>query len=91
MMKKINVELAERSYPIYIGSGLLSDQDLLDRHLTSSQVLIVTNEVIAQLYLSKLEQSMADVDYDVMVLPEFALLMGAGGSFGKHTGPGMHI
>ena len=69
-MKKINVELAERSYPIYIGSGLLSDQDLLDRHLTSSQVLIVTNEVIAQLYLSKLEQSMADIVYDVMVLPD---------------------
>ncbi len=69
-MKTIKVELAERSYPINIGSNLLTEQEIFRKHLTSNQVLIVTNEVIAPLYLSKLEQALAGIDYDVMILPD---------------------
>ena len=59
-MKTIEVDLGDRKYPIYIGEAVLSDQKLMDKHITSSQVLIVTNENVAPLYLKqtrrKLEQ-----------------------------------
>ena len=40
-MKKIDVDLDERSYPIYIGETLYSDKTLLQRHINSKQVLVV--------------------------------------------------
>jgi len=47
----LSVELGDRSYPIYIGSGLLQQAQLLRQHITGKQVLIVTNDTIASLYL----------------------------------------
>jgi 3-dehydroquinate synthase len=69
-MKKIEVDLAERSYPIYIGKSLLSDQALFDQHLTSKQVLVVTNDTVGPLYLSTLEKRLTNVDYDTIVIPD---------------------
>ena len=69
-MKTINVALGERSYPIYIGDSILSDDQLFKKHLTSSQVLVVTNEVVSPLYLKSLETHFANIDYDVLVLPD---------------------
>lgn len=69
-MKKIDVELAERSYPIYIGDATLSDQELLKKHITSNQVLVVTNEIVAPLYLKALEQHLTGFDYDTVILPD---------------------
>jgi 3-dehydroquinate synthase len=54
IMHTLHVELGERSYPIYIGRDLLSDSELLPGHITGSQVVVVTNETIAPLYLDKL-------------------------------------
>jgi 3-dehydroquinate synthase len=39
-IETLQVELGDRSYPIYIGSGLLSSTQLLTEHITSGQVLI---------------------------------------------------
>lgn len=69
-MKTIEVDLAERSYPIYIGKSLLSDQNLFERHLTSNQVLVVSNETVAPLYLKLLEEQLTRVDYDTLILPD---------------------
>ena len=49
----VTVPLGTRSYPIYIGRGLLSDGDLLRRHVTGKSCLVVTNETIAPLYLQR--------------------------------------
>ena len=49
----ITVPLAERSYPIYIGRGLLSDGELLRRHIRGGSCLVITNETIAPLYLQR--------------------------------------
>lgn len=38
---KVQVALGERSYPIYIGSGLLGRSDIYRRHIPSSQVMPV--------------------------------------------------
>jgi 3-dehydroquinate synthase len=52
-MKTVQVDLGDRSYPIYIGVGLLDHGELLRKHIPGKRVLIVTNETIAPLYLEK--------------------------------------
>lgn len=70
-MKVLQVELDhDRSYPIYIGSGLLDDAELLSRHIRSKQVVIVSNETIAPLYLAKLQSALAAYDTEAVILPD---------------------
>jgi 3-dehydroquinate synthase len=69
-MNVIEVDLDERSYPIYIGDSILSDQELFEKHITSSQVLVVTNEKIAPLYLKTIENHLSKLDYEVVILPD---------------------
>jgi 3-dehydroquinate synthase len=52
-MKTVEVELGDRSYPIYIGAGLLQQGELLRKHIPGKRVLIVTNETVAPLYLEQ--------------------------------------
>ncbi len=54
-MKIIPVELGSRSYPIYIGN-CLNDRALFDTTIQNKEVVIVTNETIAPLYLSKVQE-----------------------------------
>ena len=49
----VNVPLGDRSYPIYIGPGLLDDGARLRQHIPGSTALLVTNETIAPLYLKR--------------------------------------
>ena len=70
-MKVLQVELSgSRGYPIYIGSGLLSPKDLLARHIRSKQVVIVSNETIAPLYLDKVRAVLAEYQVEAVVLPD---------------------
>jgi len=69
-MKELQVALGERSYPIYIGAGLLDQPELLTRHIKGKQVLIVTNETIAPLYLERVKSSLADYQCAAAVLPD---------------------
>ena len=69
-MKTINVNLDERSYPIYIGDSILSDKELLKRHITSNQILIVTNEKVAPLYLEIIEKNFVKFDCEIFILPD---------------------
>ena len=49
-MQTLHVELGERRYPIFIGSDL-DPQALLAPYIHGKQVMIVTNETVATLYL----------------------------------------
>jgi len=69
-MQTLHVDLAERSYPIYIGADLLSRVDLLAAHIVGQQVAIVTNETIAPLYLAELQATLADYRVTSIVLPD---------------------
>ncbi len=69
-MNVLQVDLKQRSYPIYIGSGLLQQPDVLTRHIRASQVLIVTNETIAPLYLDALRQNLGQYQVETVVLPD---------------------
>lgn len=48
----LTVALEERSYPIVIGHGVL-DAAILNTHITGKKIAIVTNDVVAPLYLDK--------------------------------------
>jgi len=52
-MQIVDVDLGNRSYPIYIGTGLLDQGELLRQHIQGSTALIVTNETIAPIYLDR--------------------------------------
>jgi len=54
----VSIDLGDRSYPILIGRDLLQDAALLDRYIKSRHLLIVTNEIVAPLYLSTLTQAL---------------------------------
>lgn len=53
-MKTLTVDLGSRSYPIYIGNNLLTNRSLLDPHIASKQVLVVSNDTVAPIYLETL-------------------------------------
>ena len=69
-MKTIKVDLGERSYPIYIGDSILSNKELFSQHITGKQILIVTNEKVAPLYLKNIEQNFVGSNYELCILPD---------------------
>jgi 3-dehydroquinate synthase len=69
-MKTLQVELGERSYPIYMGSGLLDRPELLTAHIPGEQVLVVSNETVAPLYLERVRNSLAGLRCETVILPD---------------------
>lgn len=71
-MRTLHVELGDRRYPIHIGAGLLDDATLIVPHLKQKRVVIVSNDVVAPLYLKRLEGVLqaAGVRTDSVVLPD---------------------
>ncbi|WP_371325537.1 3-dehydroquinate synthase [Dechloromonas sp. ZY10] len=71
-MQTLQVALAERSYPIHIGSGLLDRPDLLAPHFAQKKALVVSNETVAPLYLARLQASLAaaGVESFAAILPD---------------------
>ncbi len=53
-MRTLNVALADRSYPIEIGPGLIGDAGLIAPFLVTPRVAVVSNTVVAPLYLERL-------------------------------------
>jgi len=71
-MQTLKVELANRSYPIYIGRSLISNVDLILPHLKRKHVAIVTNTTVAPLYLEALSNALqaAGVTVIPIILPD---------------------
>jgi 3-dehydroquinate synthase len=70
MTWSLTVALGARAYPIHIGTGLLSDPDLYRPHLHGSQVMVVTNETVAPLYLQPLRAALVGYQVGEVVLPD---------------------
>ncbi|WP_445156735.1 3-dehydroquinate synthase [Halomonas sp. E14] len=69
--RSLQVALGERSYPIHIGAGLLGDAGCLAPYLAGRQVMIVTNETVAPLYLETLRRGLSsDLEVRELVLPD---------------------
>jgi 3-dehydroquinate synthase len=74
-MKKIIVDLGERSYPIYAGNDLLGKNNLFSENIKSRQIMVVSNTTVAPLYLGKVMQSLKamvpqDIEIESVILPD---------------------
>jgi len=69
-MKTLTVDLGARAYPIHIGRQLLDSGELLTRHIGSRQVMVVSNDTVAPLYLEKVMRQLSDFDASSVILPD---------------------
>lgn len=69
-MVKIDIELGERSYPIHIGSNLISQSHLYSSAIAGKNVLIVSNETVAPLYLDKVQSALSGFNVNSIILPD---------------------
>ena len=68
--ERVEIALGERSYPILIGPRLLADDELLSKHIAARNLLIVTNETVAPLYLRPLAAALKQRRTASVVLPD---------------------
>ena len=72
LIQTLTVSLAERSYPIHIGCGVLTRPDLLVPHLKQKKAVIVSNTTVAPLYLELLRSTLENAGISVLpvILPD---------------------
>ena len=69
MTDRIDVELGTRSYPVWIGDGLLGDRHRWDGLVAGRRVLVVSDSNVAALYAARLDSALtgaADVAHAVL-------------------------
>lgn len=69
-MLQLNVDLGERSYPIFIADHLLRDSQCFTPYIKGRQVAIVSNETIAPIYMQALEDLLKGYDLIKIILPD---------------------
>ena len=69
-LKILNVDLGDKSYPIYIGRDLLSDKTCFEKHISGQQVMVVTNSTVAPIYLDKVIKLLDKCNTEVTILPD---------------------
>jgi len=73
-MESIGVALlpdsGSRSYPIHIGAGLIGRAELYRPYLAGGSAAIVTNAVVAPLYLSQVRQALKGARLTEIVVPD---------------------
>lgn len=69
-MDKLIVELGDRSYPISIGEDLLECSDLFASAIAGKGVMIVTNDLIAPLYLQRCRETLKAFQVSEVILPD---------------------
>jgi len=69
-MQTLHVDLGTRSYPIHIGPKLLQNPELLHPHIQGQEVLVVTNDTIAPLYLEQTLALLEGYDVGTVILPD---------------------
>ena len=67
-METITVALGARSYPIHIGAGLIGDSGLYGT--SAKQTLIVTNTIVAPLYLQAVQAALGGDETETLILPD---------------------
>ncbi len=68
----LNVDLADRSYPIHIGPGLLQRGEMLAQCMPRPKAVVVTNDVVAPLYLDTLIHGLKsqNIPCEAIILPD---------------------
>ena len=66
---QLNVDLDDRSYPVYIGAGMLAERQCF-ASLAGKTLCIVTNRTVADYYLETLQAALPQAADCVIVLPD---------------------
>jgi len=69
-MKEVHISLGERSYDIHISSQLLSNRKLLASYASGKQIVAITNETIAPLYLDQVSSAFSEHELHTIVLKD---------------------
>ena len=69
-MKTVKVNLADRSYVVYIGSGMLGKEHDAFNITSGNTVLIISNTTVAPLYLDTLANSLTGTNVHSLILPD---------------------
>ena len=69
-VQTLTVNLGTRSYPIYIGKNIMSQRSLLTPHLHGKQVVVISNETVAPIYLDSLLKSVDRSEVETIILPD---------------------
>ncbi len=67
---QVEVSLGARSYPVHIGTGLLSEPALFRPAISGAQVALITNDVVEPLYAQAVLDTLSAYDVAVHVLPD---------------------
>ncbi|TAL83245.1 MAG: 3-dehydroquinate synthase [Rhodanobacter sp.] len=69
-VQTIDVVLGQRSYPVWIGPGLLDDAARWRRVLRGRHVLVLSNTTVAPLYLERLSQGLQGLTWSSFLLDD---------------------
>ncbi len=66
----LDIEFSTNSHLIYLGYNLLEDSNLLKAQIYSKKVCVITNNMVGDYYLPKIENSLNHLKLDVLTLPD---------------------
>ena len=69
-VQTVQVDVGHSRYPITIGSGLLTQRELLDSRITGRDLMVVTNTTVAPLYLPALRTALGARRAAECILPD---------------------
>jgi len=69
-METLHVDLGDRSYPIFIGSGLLKKSELIEPYIKGNSTAVVSNTTVAPLYLESIHKFAKNYKNIDVVLPD---------------------
>ena len=65
-METLRIALGERAYPVHIGTGILDEAALYRAHLGSGKVAVITDHVVAPLYLERVRRALRSAGAQVV-------------------------
>lgn len=70
-MKQISIQTASKTYPVFIGSGVIKQLSTFINNAfpSISKVMIITDETVAELYLTDIHQALADFQTPSSIVP----------------------
>lgn len=69
-MQTLTIPVPSRPYPVYVGQDLLSKTSLWQKHLPEAEVFLVSNDIVAPLYLDQVRSALGDTKCKSLVLPD---------------------
>ncbi len=69
-MRRVDIALGERSYPVFVGHGLLEAPSAWADRVPDAPLVVLTNDTVGPLYLDTLKAALGDRTVHTLVLPD---------------------